>query len=821
MTSTTSRLPLILPVLLSLPGGPVAPGLDATPGGPAKASQAVTANQPATARQSTVRSIRIAVLAEPGFPTIDIDPIGRGDLERVLTGLPVSFLNAEEVATALIRERFDLVVLPSGSAFPKAAWPSLHAFLQAGGGWVNVGGTPVSVPIVRDSQGWRAEPRATSYHRALSIVHTFAVDTSRVTRLESLMSGLTAADAGRLLRVDRAVGLNVRFAETRDYPGEDGTGGQRDARLDPLVRGLRADGTAVSAPIVAIDRLLGPFAGGRWVLANVVGRVDPALVRALVESASSGATSFEIRPTHAGFLPGERLSFQVRLFRPWRGLDAAAAPECQVEIEDERQNAVARFGIALAGRGELLTGSGAAPTSSSAALARGLYRVTARVPRHWETGSGATRSITAGTGFWVYDPVMLAGGTPLAAGRGWLERASQPFPVTGTTYMASDVHRKFLLEPDAARWDRDFAAMRRAGVNTVRTGVWTAWKNLMLDVGAPNEAALRALDVFVLTARRYDIPVVFTVFAFLPESWGGANPYLDPRALQAQRALLGTLARRYRAAHDVVWDLINEPSFSSAAQLWSTRPNYDAFENTAWRAWLAARFGTTTPSMLDAAVTAAWGTLPGEGAALPPLDEFRDRHLWGALRPLRARDYKLFAQEMFTRWVTEMTGAIREAGGVRQLVTVGQDEGGIAERPAPLFHGGALDFTSIHNWWLNDTLLWDVVMTRRPESPAPGGRDRPDDVQSGCVASRGATTSSPATCWNGSSPPRWPEARRDSCSRSGTPTSTCQSTTRRALVSCGRTARPSRSSRRLSSGPACCAPTPPVSGSRLPKRRWC
>ena len=42
---------------------------------------------------------------------------------------------------------------------------------------------------------------------------------------------------------------------------------------------------------------------------------------------------------------------------------------------------------------------------------------------------------------------------------------------------------------------------------------------------------LRALDVFLLTARRHDVPVIFTFFAFVPPAWGGRNPYFDPQSV--------------------------------------------------------------------------------------------------------------------------------------------------------------------------------------------------------------------------------------------------------------------------------------------------
>jgi len=43
----------------------------------------------------------------------------------------------------------------------------------------------------------------------------------------------------------------------------------------------------------------------------------------------------------------------------------------------------------------------------------------------------------------------------------------------------------------------------------------------MPQPGKVDEAVLRAFDAFLLTAHQYDIPVIFTFFAFLPETWGG------------------------------------------------------------------------------------------------------------------------------------------------------------------------------------------------------------------------------------------------------------------------------------------------------------
>ena len=101
------------------------------------------------------------------------------------------------------------------------------------------------------------------------------------------------------------------------------------------------------------------------------------------------------------------------------------------------------------------------------------------------------------TGFWIKDAHLLAAAPVLSASRDWLRKDGEVFPIIGTTYMASDVHRKFLFEPNPHVWDRDFSEMARRGVNFVRTGLWTAWGRVMLDPGAIDEGILLALEAVI------------------------------------------------------------------------------------------------------------------------------------------------------------------------------------------------------------------------------------------------------------------------------------------------------------------------------------
>jgi hypothetical protein len=83
---------------------------------------------------------------------------------------------------------------------------------------------------------------------------------------------------------------------------------------------------------------------------------------------------------------------------------------------------------------------------------------------------------------------------------------------------------------------------------------------------------------------------------------------------------------------------------------------------------------------------------------------------------LKVYDFFMFAQDTFSNWVQTMQRAIRGTGS-RQLITVGQDEGGIQDRLSPAFWGPFVDFTTNHSWWQNDFVLWDSLLAKQPGQP--------------------------------------------------------------------------------------------------------
>src|SRR5688572_12705976 len=101
-----------------------------------------------------------ALFRAAGFPTIDAPALPAGVLDDALRGLPVTVLpTVESLRTDLRLRRFDVLILPYGSAFPLDAWSEIRAFIEGGGGLVVLGGAPFHQPVRGSTGDWIVGPR--------------------------------------------------------------------------------------------------------------------------------------------------------------------------------------------------------------------------------------------------------------------------------------------------------------------------------------------------------------------------------------------------------------------------------------------------------------------------------------------------------------------------------------------------------------------------------------------------------------------------------------------------------------------------------------
>ncbi len=615
---------------------------------------------------------QVAVFWQPGFPSAAGEAVPREVLAQALPGARFADL-AQVKAGALAGAK--MLVLPYGSAVPVEGWATISAFLDAGGSLLVAGGEPLRVPV-RGTTVFTAEAPQETYSRALGIRHSYPVPHPE---------GRFTWRAGYGFLPPVAVRARTVFAE--------------EGRLDGLGYLAADDGTKTAAPVIVVDR----ETGGRVVALSFTPEpgywASPdgvSLLRTAAAYAQAGARRFSLEVRYAALRPGEAPEITSHLRGGGSKIGAGT-----VQAELLREGAVV-------GEAQAALGEGSVSLSFPKPLTAGVYTVRARWTPPEGPGEYAENGFTVEPGL-PPEPSLESRGD-------FLSLDGKPFLPVGTNYFTTEENGWDFSGPrNGAVWERDFADMERHGVSFVRTGVWMGQaKALDPATGEASERFLRNLEGYLAAARRHGIAVNFTFFAFSP-SLGpeGANPYLDPAALAAEQRYIASVVRRFRGAGWLCWDLINEPSFANPKAIFHGNvPNGDPVERAAWQGWLRERYGSLD-SLCEAwrAILTDWSKIP-----LPQAKDLAyDRY--GNPDEVRALDWNLFAQAKFTEWVRSMVGVIR-ATGSRQLVDVGEDEGGVTDRLLNQFYASAgVSFTTNHTYWQDGALLWDSVAAKRPGLP--------------------------------------------------------------------------------------------------------
>ena len=428
-----------------------------------------------------------------------------------------------------------------------------------------------------------------------------------------------------------------------------------------------------------------------------------ALIRQSAGYARQGPTSLSVEMLFSVLRPNEppQITVHLRQAKPARG-------DVRVELlSAERLLEEATLPVEAEEISDL-------PAPFQKPLPAGFYKVRATYRQQ-----GTFREFYE-NGFWVAEPVRSTVVRPSESRATSSLVVESHFSLSAPT--TSPPKKMAGISPARAtrrcgkRISREMAAH---GVTFVRTGVWMKnAKFIEPGTGEPDERFLRNLEAFLLCAHHHGISVNFTFFAFSPASGAATqkNPYIDEDALHAQQAYVRAVVRRFATVPWLCWDLINEPSFSNPNQIFKGNiPNGDAAEVSAWHEWLRDRYKNLS------ALADAWAEIPEQLGSFDniPLPSVADLtyERYGNPRQVRAFDYNLFAQDMFSRWVRSMVAVIRQAGS-HQLVDVGQDEGGVTNRVLNQFYGSAgVGFTTNHTYWQDDALLWDSIAAKLPGIP--------------------------------------------------------------------------------------------------------
>jgi hypothetical protein len=651
---------------------------------------------------------KTVVFWQAGFPSADSPAPSEPALRSAFSG--AEFADAAHLGDALTVSDADLLVLPYGSAWPENDWDAILRYLDRGGNLIVFGGKPFTRAAYADTSGWQLRSESTA-----QLLELFIDGYQQTPGSDSLTFAPNEDVFPRLAPFGwkRAFSPVVRLSVI-NYDSSGGATGGEDMELTTLAWGEH-NGHKLAAPVIELDHNAYRFIGGRWIFVACEPDADffsnRELLMMLADLAHRKNDRFAFRPREPLFLPGEALEFNYTSSDPQTSESAADKLHIRVTSED----GAAHYDETVATTPTVTLPTGAAEGKGFHTLEATLLRDDKPVRIYH-------------SGFWMRDWQYLLSGPKLTVSNDYFQLDGKPLPVVGTTYMSGDVSRLYLLLPNAYVWDHDMAQIHAAGLNMIRTGLWTTWQPFLTPSGQLSETALRAIEAFLMCARHNNLPVQFNLFAFYPQEFGGENGYLDPVAVRNETLYAQSLVERFHAVPFLAWDLINEPSANR--NVWRTMPDYDSFEAAAWRKWIAERYRDRAKLLHDWAEpslgigralqsnppTAGPETAAQDPLALPPAGAFSPDAVRSGFNPLRNYDYALFTQWVFANWVQKMRSMIRSTGS-DQLVTVGQDEGGVFGRVSPAFYGPHLDFTADHTWWDYDAILWASLAPKLAGKP--------------------------------------------------------------------------------------------------------
>lgn len=644
---------------------------------------------PAASQAKTV------VLWQPGFPTVDSQPVERATLAKALEGMDAEFADLKSLNDPATLAGSDLLVLPYGSAVPVSAWKAIADYLHGGGNLLIVGGQPLHVPVSGTDGKFEQAAAQDTYARTLDFPHTYTIPVPQDAHF-AWKHGYDLPEAQVRARRFFAV----------------------EGRLNGLGYMVDGEGQLVAAPVIVADHMYGPIGGGRivaldfepqpgyWQSADGV-----TLLRQCALYARRGPIWLAVELQYAAIRPDEAPVITVHLREPKQTADRG---EIRLVLRSEK---------GVVDSATLVPTSGFAnmPAPFHTPLPPGFYSVTAEL-----RGKEGLEEFQQ-NGFWVEDASAVNSGPVLSVHGNFLSRDGVPYFPVGTNYFTTEDRGWDFSGPrNAWGWDRDFADMARHGVTFVRTGVWMPNAGFVdVATGGVNERFLRNLEGYLRCAQQHRIAVNFTFFAFAPRSGprsndkteAAPNPYTDPAQVAAEQAYVRSVVERFKDVPWLSWDLINEPSFSNPLHVFrGNYPNGDATETAAWRQWLSAKYDGNLESLASAWRVPATKLGSFDAVPLPSPADLKPQR-YGNENEVRAVDYNLFAQDMFGDWVHSMVKLIR-ATGSKQLIDVGQDEGGVSDRLLNQFYGGeGVSFTTNHTYWQDDALLWDSVAAKRPGMP--------------------------------------------------------------------------------------------------------
>lgn len=262
---------------------------------------------------------------------------------------------------------------------------------------------------------------------------------------------------------------------------------------------------------------------------------------------------------------------------------------------------------------------------------------------------------TLRTGFYAWNDNTLEAGMPLSYSGNYLRDGGKPRYMLG---VEAFYDRNCPMGMDPLDVERDFRDMADMGLHVARTFTYS-----------DTEQDIRFRDALVMASQRHRVAFFLSGTVFM-------RGYFDhPELISLPQAI----GERYRGVSGMMIDLFNEPNFSDVE---------DAPRDARFNEYLRAKYGSTE------ALREVWANELGKDEKLGSIKMGWISKDWLSIR---SRDAYRFLIGQGSKWITDVTGAIKDKDPSR-MVSVGYLQSWVGMVMDPATTSDALDFTDRH-WY--------------------------------------------------------------------------------------------------------------------------
>ena len=519
---------------------------------------------------SEKNTFKIAIFREQSFPYLGTPVMLTAEwlYNSIAKDYSVIYLDSSQLSDrkCLLPEKFDLLIMPYGEAFPGGAFDSIAEYLFKGGGLLNISGRPFWSPMIKINGRWQKVDTPDPYNKFLAPL------------------GIKYYQDPDKENIGLSVTTSLRFS-----PVEPKRGNVFPYRIPAREFFCleNPDNKANFYPAIFIKSWMNPYDPGskiiphKWCLINSANQghpLDPSNPQAqstfmrILNYLSFPIILSGLETNLAAYAQGEEVKIRILALNSGKSKETAML---DLDIFDAQDRLVYHKSKSLKlekNKKVVLNEIWRAGVFSSP-----FYKIRATLNKDNIILDKEEN------GFVILNEDVLVGGPSIQIDKEGFVINGKASPILGVNYYESRSGELFWLKPNLLRVREDFKAMRKLGLNFVRIhyhhSKWFRdyFSQVVKDkldpylqvadtTVLPSERSWRILDAIIQLAQEQGLIFCMDIFSLVPQEMGNPIGWLarkerivDQDKITQQKKFIKLIAQRYQNVPGITWDLWNEP----------------------------------------------------------------------------------------------------------------------------------------------------------------------------------------------------------------------------------------------------------------------